>query len=106
MDIEKIIKALRESDAYIETIFTQGSCYKFHLFLKSLYPKAVPVINEEKDHIGTLIHTDVYDITGKVSGNYNVMADYEIELAQTWSFSKSRMLQLGECPVCEEPLVV
>ena len=106
MDIEKTIRALRDSDPYIKTIFTQGGCYKFHLFLKAIYPKAIPVINAKKDHVGSLIHGDLYDINGRVNWDYMTMRPSDYEECKTWSFSRSQMLLLCECPNCDEPIVI
>jgi len=108
MNIEAVIKSLNDSDRYIETIFTQGSCYKFHLFLKSIYPKAKPYLTEDKEHVVTMIHDDFYDITGNVSDEqcYEPMNDDDINTAKDWSFSRSQMLQLGECVNCEEPILI
>ncbi len=106
MDIENIIKSLRESDCYIEAIFTQGGCYQFHLFLKALYPKAKPMFSEDKEHVVSLIHGDYYDITGKVSEFYDPMSQEQIKEAETWSFSRTQFLSLGECVNCEEPILI
>jgi hypothetical protein len=106
MDIEKIIKTLRDGDNYIETIFTQGGCYQFHLFLKSLYPHAKPMLSEDKEHVVSLIHGDYYDITGKVIEFYDPMSQEQIKEAESWSFSRTQFLSLGECKNCEEPLLV
>ena len=100
------IEMLRNSDPYISTIYTNGSCYKFHLILKKMYPESVPMIDEIKDHIVTEIDGVYYDINGVNNGEYYSLTDYDFDLVEKWSFSKQRMLQIGECPVCEEPIVV
>lgn len=106
MDIESVIETLRESDCYIKTIFTQGGCYQFHLFLKSIVPTAEPMISEDKEHVVSLINGEYYDITGKVCEFYDPMTKDEIKEAKTWSFSRSQFLSLGECSNCEEPLLI
>ena len=108
MNIENVIKTLRGSDRYIETIFTQGGCYQFHLFLKSLYPYAIPYLTEDNEHVATLIHDDFYDITGNVSNEqgYTRMRENEKREAMTWSFSRTQMLSVGECAQCEEPILI
>ena len=108
MNIESIIESLRGSDRYIETIFTQGGCYQFHLFLKSIYSSAMPFLTEDKEHVVTLVNGNFYDITGNVDHeqNYTAMNKDDIETAKEWSFSKTAMLQLGECAICEEPRLV
>lgn len=100
-----LINALRESDPYIKTIYSEGGCYRFHLMLKEIWPDAMPVINATNDHVGSLIDGEVYDIDGIVKWNYRDMDDSDIELAEGWSFAENNMLQIGECPMCEEPLV-
>ena len=30
----------------------------------------------------------------------------EIDMARAWGFHKTKVIQIGECPFCEEPLVV
>jgi hypothetical protein len=102
----KMINALRETEPYIETIYTKGGCYKFHLFLKRLWPEALPVKNKDFDHIGTLIDGVCYDIKGIVDWQYYDMTLSEIHQAEKWSFAAYNLLFLGECPACEEPLVV
>jgi hypothetical protein len=106
MDIGKTIEALRGSDNYIEAIFTQGGCYQFHLFLKTLYPNAKPMLSEDKEHVVSLIDGRYYDITGEVNEFYEPMTPAEIKEAETWSFSRTQFLSLGECAHCEEPLLI
>ena len=107
MQIEKLINELRKTDLYIETIFMQGGCYKFHLFLKSLFPDAEPMINLERDHVVTYFKGKCYDITGKVDMEGNIyLVVCDIDLVKSWSFAKSSLLQLGECKNCEEPIVI
>lgn len=101
-----VINAIRETDPNIKMIFTNGSCYRFHLFLKKIWPDAIVVTNEKCTHVGSLIDGEVYDINGIISWSYRAMSDDEIKLAESWSFSNGRMMQIGECPACEEPIVV
>jgi hypothetical protein len=107
MDIEGLIFSLRATDRYVETIFSEGGCYKFHLFLAALFPGAKALINKDRDHVVTLLNDSCYDITGKVErvGYHELSAD-DLSLVERWSFSRTRLLSLGECPNCEEPLIV
>ena len=66
MNILNFINALRETDKYIETIYTRGGCYRFHLLLKQMYPECEPMINMSKDHVATLYEERLYDINGVV----------------------------------------
>lgn len=103
--IIEFIRCLRETDPYISVIYLNGGCYIFYLLLKSLYPDAQPVMSIDEDHVGALIDGAVYDIQGLAKWNYKCMDGDMIKIAQKWSFSKKAMIQLGECPICEEPLV-
>jgi hypothetical protein len=106
MEILKLISLLRDSDPYIRTIYTEGGCYRFHLFLREIWMEAIPVTNEKSDHVGSLIDGEVYDIDGIVNWSWRPMDDVDIEQAKTWNFANNSFLQIGECPVCEEPIVV
>lgn len=101
-----LLDGLAKSDPYIKTIFLDGSCYKLHLFLKSIWPQAIPVINVEKNHVATLIDGVIYDITGIAKEKFVMMNYADIMIAEKWSFAKKAMLQIAECPVCEEPIVI
>ena len=101
-----LIEALRITDPYIKTIFTEGGCWRFHEFLRTVFPGSLPVTNYDMSHIGTLIDGEVYDVNGLVSWDWKAMSEDEIKTAMTWSFSGNAFLQIGECPVCEEPLIL
>jgi hypothetical protein len=103
----RFINALRQTDRYIEMIYMNGACYQFHLLLKTFFPESKPYINKEKDHVITKYAGKYYDITGEASGNwYTPMTESEIEIASEWSFHRTKVIQIGECPFCEEPIVV
>jgi len=107
MEINGLIDSLRSTDRYIETIFLEGGCYKFYQFLASLFPDAKALINEERDHVVTLLNGSCYDITGKVeSAGYREVSVEDLSLVESWSFSRTRLLSMGECPCCEEPLIL
>lgn len=102
-----IINALQDTDPYVKMIFTEGGCYKFHCFLKTLFPSAELYIHKKKDHVATKIGRKYYDITGEVDKNeYDPIEITELEIVRNWSFAKNKMIQVGECPVCEEPIVI
>ena len=101
------INALRQTDRYIEMIYMNGACYQFHLLLKTFFPESEAFISKEKDHVITKYNRRYYDITGEVSGNwYTPITESEIDRASAWSFYKTKVIQIGECPFCEEPIVV
>jgi len=107
MNVEMIISALRNSDRYIESIYSQGGCYQFYKFLKALCPQGVPLINIKKDHIITEIDGYYYDIIGLVDGDgFIPMTFADVEEAKTWSFSRSMAMSIGECQHCEEPILI
>ncbi len=103
----ELITSLRQTDEYIKAIFTHGSCYKFHLFLKSIWPEASPYMTPDKQHVVTRFGTKFYDINGLYSGKVEkyVMKKADIELVKTWSFKKQNLLKLTECKICGEPFV-
>lgn len=47
-----------------------------------------------------------FDVTGIVEGQFQPLNQHEIDMASKWSFAKNKALQICECPVCGEPLVV
>lgn len=101
-----IITRIRESDPYIEMIYLQGGCYKFHEILKGIFLEAEPYINEEKNHVVTKIDGNYYDITGHVKGEYQSLeSEKDIKLCKSWSFSKNYFLT-KECTYCEEPFLI
>lgn len=101
MKPECLIKALRETDGYIEKIFLNGGCYQFYRFLKTVYPKAEPYLSQDKQHIVTKIGSSFYDITGRVNGEFRPLSADDIKLCEKWSFSKRNWLY-RECPNCGE----
>ena len=107
MKILTFIDELRETDEYIRHIYTQGSCYKFHVLLSKLYPGARPYINERKNHIITKYKGKYYDIDGLVTNQdgYTRITTEENTMVKNWSFYKNNLLLLTECPNCDEPLV-
>lgn len=101
-----LIDSIRETDRYIADIYLNGGCYQFHLMLKKFAPKCEPRISKERNHIVTYFKGKYFDITGVVYGQFEVLTNYEIDMVSKWSFAKNKALQICECPVCEEPIVV
>ena len=107
ISIDSLITSLRESDRYIATIFTEGGCYQFYLFIKSVFPDAIPLINEDKNHIIIQYQNEHYDINGRVDATgYCELNNEDRAMASEWSFSKNAFLSLGECQHCEEPILI
>ena len=103
-----LVDSLRKTDNYIESIFMQGGCYQFHLFLKNIFPDAKPFIHKNNDHIVSKIGNKLFDIKGIVENEneYSPLKKSDFKMVEKWSFSRTHLLQLKECPFCEEPLVV
>lgn len=105
--IHKFIRLLRETDPAVVTVYKSGACYQLAPMLQSLYPNGYLVINTERDHAAYLHGAHVYDIDGAQpnSTDWHLMTQSHIELASKWSFSHNSFLQIGECPICDEPLL-
>jgi len=103
-----LIDSLRNSDEYIRHIFMEGSCYKFFLFLKAIYPFAEPYIHQDKDHIVAKIYGKLFDIRGIIEDKfeclYSPLNEIDLKMCESWSFHKNNLLQLCECPACDEPI--
>ncbi|MGL5262537.1 MAG: hypothetical protein ACRC9P_09155 [Bacteroides sp.] len=107
--IVAFIEALRNSDYYIKYIYTMGGCYQFYKILKTLDSRAMPYINRiEENHIVTRIGGYMYDIDGLVEKveEYKPLPLDMLDRVEKWSFSRTQMLSVGECPFCEEPIPV
>lgn len=99
------LKTLKQSDFYIEHIFTRGSCYQLYKILKVLYRDAIPYINKiDEDHIVTKIGNNLYDINGivKDENNYKLLDEELFKEVSEWSFSKNNFMGIKICPYCDE----
>ena len=106
MNICTFIDELRNSDMYIKHIYSEGGCYKFYLLLSKMYKNTIPYISYNKNHIITKHKGKFYDINGEVSDiGYAILSEEEIPMVSNWSFHKNNLLQLHECPNCDEPLI-
>ncbi|MAY54534.1 MAG: hypothetical protein CMQ37_01545 [Gammaproteobacteria bacterium] len=102
--IEEFIAILRESDPHIKGLFTHGSCYRFVKLLQSLFPNVVPMISADGNHAAAELDGKLYDITGEITGEFREATVEDLVTMDSWSFDRYHMLQVGECPVCEEPI--
>ena len=101
------INKIRNTDRYIEAIYTEGGCYQFHLLLKYLFPECVPMINSEANHVVTLYMGKYYDITGEIDDeDFHPMSEGEVDVAEGWSFCRTMAIQINECPACGEPIII
>lgn len=65
----KFIETIRDSFNDSIKVYTQGSCYKFYLILKEVFPEAICYY--DINHVITKIGNSYYDITGEVEkGNH------------------------------------
>ena len=112
MEPLKIINPLRKTDPYIQNIFSMGGCYQFFLFLKTLFPDAIPYMHYKKHHVITRIDNRYYDIDGEISDIdladewYVPFTDDDYEMVKDWSFSRNHLLSAGECKFCGEPITL
>jgi hypothetical protein len=107
------INQLRDSDSYIQEIYTKGSCYQIYKILKLLYKKAKPYkvkthYMSEYNHIITEIDGKFYDITGEVFVNnyFGIDGVYKEDLKEIeqWNFAMNNWLY-KTCPNCGEEVV-
>lgn len=110
--INDFLKTLRESDFFIRYIYTRGGCYQLYKILKVLWPEAEPFAlgkGNSMAHVATKISGLLWDIDGEVmdaDGEFHPMTDEEIKIAETWSFAANNDLYLGDCPYCEQPIMI
>lgn len=110
--VEIFLKTLRESDFFIESIYTRGGCYQLYKILKVLFPEAKPYVRNFTTfpHVATLIEDSLYDINGFIGfiEDYNttffLMTEEQQLIAEDWSFAGNNDLYYGECPSCGEPI--
>ncbi len=106
ISVADLISSLRNTDPYIRTIYSEGGCYKFHLFLKSVYPNAKPLINKDNNHVVSFINGVKWDIDGLVSWDEIYRPVDDLRLVESWGFANRMLLSLGECEFCEEPILI
>jgi hypothetical protein len=71
-----------------------------------MFKGCTPYISGTKNHIITRYKGKFYDVYGEVDclDGFTKLRDEEIPIVEKWSFRKNNLLQLHECPNCEEPL--
>ena len=60
----------------IDNLFTNGCCYWFSLLLHSRFKGSIIMYDPIENHFVTKIEDRLYDVTGDVTGKYNVI-DWE-----------------------------
>ena len=101
------INTLRESDTYIQMIYTNGGCYQFYKVLKLLYPEA-EAYKIKGPHVVTKIDGKYYDITGELNTasltDIEKVCECDREELEHWSFAYNNWLY-RECQNCGEPII-
>ena len=90
-DVANVVDVIRRFAPDMRHRCLHGDCYQFHLFLKEMFPDAVPYMNRERDHVVTRIGDDFYDVTGRVgsahgkaASRYHEMDAKEVAVAAKW----------------------
>lgn len=106
----KFLKALKDSDFYIQHIYTNGGCFQLYKILKTIWPQAKPYTNTYIAHVATMIDGVLYDIHGRIKtcdpNEFMLMSKEQMEEAENWSFAGNNDLYYGECPICDEPIKI
>lgn len=70
------------SNQHIDEVFTCGCCYWFAFILCGRFPEAVMMYDPVINHFVVQYENKLYDITGDVTGKYNVIPwdDFDDEL--------------------------
>lgn len=104
IEIEEFIKNFRDTDGYMQLIFSLGSCYKFAIFLQKLYGGEI-VVNTDLDHAALKVGMLTYDIEGvNNKDKFHAPSNQELDIMRRWSFCGNHLLSLGECESCGEPV--
>ena len=93
---EVLIERIRESFDESRLVYTQGSCYRFFLILRTVYPDAEAYYDWVEGHVYTKIDGKFYDIRGRCA---NAPKDLErlndTHLAKTahrWKYGKGSVV--------------
>lgn len=82
MKILQIIERIRTSFTDAEKVYTQGSCIKFAMILKEIYPQGE--ILYDSDHAIFALNGNYYDITGETTKTKNHIPIEEYGLLQMY----------------------
>ena len=75
--IIKFLKELKYSHESMSKIFTEGSCFRLCLILKTIYPNAQPLYSKIDGHWITEIDGKFYDIHGEINRRFVENHAYE-----------------------------
>lgn len=91
--VENFLRELRESADLQFVIFTQGSCYRLGMILKTIFPEAVIYWSDLDNHAIVRIDGVFYDIGGVIKDSYaNNNGYYPVREEQHESLSKLKWL--------------
>lgn len=91
--ILNFLKALRESADLQYKIFTEGSCYRLYMILKTVFPTAKPYWSDRSGHCITQIDGEFYDIGGRVTKQHvEDMGYYKVPKNQEHGYSLMKWL--------------
>lgn len=73
----EFLKELKDSFSESYKVYTEGSCFRLYLILKTIFPSANPYYSELEGHWITEIHGRFYDINGEIDKHYIEHKKYE-----------------------------
>lgn len=96
-NIVKFLDELRDASDDMYEVFTEGSCFRLYLILKTIFPQAKPYWSEVQGHAITKIDGKYYDIGGELKEEYVKMKDYyRIKKKDIRSYSIMKYKSKGE----------
>lgn len=75
--IINFLKELKQSFPDAQKVFMEGSCFRLHLILKTIFPSAIPYYSTIDGHWIIKIDGSFYDINGRISECYVRDKEYE-----------------------------
>jgi len=86
--IEEFLKELKSSYHKNEMVYTEGSCFRLHSILKTLFPQAKPLYSILEGHWITEIDSRYYDINGEINADFAQQKEYR-EVTDTTTLSSA-----------------
>ena len=74
--VKEFLKELKDSADIQYKIFTEGSCFRLYLILKTIFPDANAYWSDRDGHCITEIDGKFYDIGGEIHKDYTVVWNY------------------------------
>jgi len=76
IDVGEFLKELRSSADLQFKIFTEGSCFKLYLIIKTIHPEAKAYWSDLDNHCVIKVDKEFYDIGGLIKKSYIVDRSY------------------------------